>query len=442
MKRRVRYKQRSAGRNVVADLSALLNTPINGQTTKPMKKNNTYLHNPGYLKIELMLKGIRVDGKVLQKANLDKCRDVANITCGLDIILPHKTWVTVPYAEDFVNDSPYELIEKEGNFFISNGNESLKVSVVSTPKFYRLKTTSGVQLSKIGLVHGGYVAITPATQCDFFNKDIECRYCAGNLDIKKGKASVYTVEDVLETVEAAYKEGKAEIVYLSIGFSETPDGGVEFLKPYIKAIKKHFNTLIAVEALPPQQNKWIDETYAIGADSVLYNLEIFDPKLFEDICPGRAALIGRKRYLDALQYAATIFPNGTVASHLIVGLEPIESTVAGIDFFTSIGVVPILPLYKPSAGAKLLQYKMPSTDVIAPVYGYLYRAVTANKINTSWVRDISVVTTPLEGRFFVDDDARIKTFIQNFYKSRLGLKAAWSLATLRRKLRVKLEHSE
>ncbi|MBI5328418.1 MAG: radical SAM protein [Deltaproteobacteria bacterium] len=406
------------------------------------EKTKTYLHNPGYLKVELMLKGIRVDGKALKKANLDKCRDVANITCGLDIILPHNTWVTVPYADDFVNDSPYELIESEGKFFVREGAESVNVSVVPTPKFYRLKTTTGISLSKIGIVHGGHVAITPATQCDFFNKEIECRYCAGNPDIKKGKASVYTVEDVLETVEAAYKEGKAEIVYLSIGFSETADGGIEFLKPYIKAIKKHFNTLIAVEALPPKENKWIDETYAIGADSVLYNLEIFDPKLFEDICPGRAAIIGRKRHLDALEYAATVFPSGTVASHLIVGLEPIESTVTGIDFLTNMGVIPILPVYRPSPRAKLPHYKMPSTEVIAPVYGYLYRAVTTNKINTSWVRDISVVTTPLEGRFFVDDNARMQTFAQNFYKSRLGLKAAWSLATLRRKLRVKLEHSD
>ncbi|MBI3753688.1 MAG: radical SAM protein [Deltaproteobacteria bacterium] len=406
-----------------------------------MKQTKTYLHNPGYLKIDLMLKGIRVDKEVLKKANMDKCRNLFDVACGIDVILPHNTWVTVPYIEDFTKDSPYELMERDGRFFITHGDESVQVSVVPTPEFYTLKTTTGIQLSRIGLVHGGYVAITPATQCDFFNKAIECRYCAGNLDIYSNKGRVYSVEDVLETVEAAYKEGKAEIVYISIGFSDTPDGGIEFLKPYIQAIKKHFNTLVAVEALPPKENRWVDETYAVGADSVLYNLEIFNPKLFDEICPGRATLIGRERYLDALRYATTIFPNGTVASHLIVGLEPIESTMSGIDYFTNIGVVPILPIYRPSLGAKLSQYKMPATKDIAPLYGHLYRAVTANKINTTWVRDISIVTTPLEGRFFVGDEARMKTWMQNFYKSRLGLKAAWSLATLRRKLKVKVGES-
>ena len=75
----------------------------------------------------------------------------------------------------------------------------------------------------------------------------------------------------------------------------------------------------------------------MGADSVLYNLEIFDKGLFEIICPGRSELIGRKRYLDALEYAASIFPNGTVASHLIVGLEPPGSTIKGVDFLTTDG---------------------------------------------------------------------------------------------------------
>ena len=43
----------------------------------------TYLHNPGYLKIDLMLKGIRMDRNVLKKANMDKCRNLSDITCGL-----------------------------------------------------------------------------------------------------------------------------------------------------------------------------------------------------------------------------------------------------------------------------------------------------------------------------------------------------------------------
>ena len=39
--------------------------------------------------------------------------------------------------------------------------------------------------------------------------------------------------------------------------------------------------------------------------------------------------IGRERYYEALAYAASIFPSGTVWSELVLGVEPIESTRRG-----------------------------------------------------------------------------------------------------------------
>ncbi|MBI5560100.1 MAG: radical SAM protein, partial [Deltaproteobacteria bacterium] len=360
-----------------------------------MKKD--YLSNPATLKIDLMLKGVRVQGPLAGAKPF-----LGRAAMGLDIVLPKGTLVNVPCDEEFVRSSPYILRKSKRGYAITDGKEEVGVRVVPTPLFYGRKTSTGVRFSDIAMVHGSYTVITPSARCDFFKSNIECRYCAGNFDATGKKRSVYSVDEVLETVEAVLKECPSVITYLSIGFSEGPDGGILFLSPYIEAIKKHFNTLIAVEALPPKTNRWIDETYALGADSVLYNLEIFDEELFAAICPGRAGSIGRTRYMEALRYAASIFPNGTVASHLIVGLEPPGSTSMGIDFLASIGVVPILPIYRPRPGGALRIEPLDS-EVIIPVYKHLYRAVKKNRINMNWVRDISIVTTPIEGRFLVGE---------------------------------------
>ena len=164
-------------------------------------------------------------------------------------------------------------------------------------------------------------------------------------------------------------------------------------------------------------------------------MEIFDKELFEIICPGRSELIGRERYLDALKYAASVFPNGTVASHLIVGLEPPGSTIKGIDYLTEMGVVPILPIYRPSPG-KALRIEPLTAEIIIPVYQHLYNAVKENSINMNWVRDISLISTPIEGRRLVEEEGGISLF-DSFYKSRFGRKTAWGLSAIRRKLRVK-----
>ncbi len=385
-----------------------------------------YLDNPASLKIDLMLRGIRMDDPVV-KAWACGCS-------GVDMLLPQDTLVNIPCMEEFTRNSPYTVKRVGERYFITDGKGEVEVRLVERPAFYSRSTSSGVRFSDIASVHGSYTVITPSPRCDFFNRSIECRYCAGNFDIKGSSDVVYSVEDILETVEAVLKEKASEVIYLSIGFSQGDDGGIAFLRPYIQAIKKSFNCLVAVEALPPRENRWIDETYALGADSVLYNLEIFDKELFEMICPGRASLVGRKRYLEALEYAAKVFPNGTVASHLIVGLEPPGSTCMGIDCFTGMGVVPILPIYRPTAG-KALRIEPLNTEIILPVYKHLYKAVTQSGINLSWVRDISMVTTPAEIRGLVDG-GKGGSLMENFYKSRLGLKAAWGLSTIRRKLRV------
>lgn len=392
-----------------------------------MKKN--YLDNPGALKIDLMLRGIRIDDPVVKAW--------ACGSWGIDVMLPQNTLVNVPCSEDFTGSSPYVIRKGAGvGYVITDGKGTVQATLVERPAFYSRKTSSGVPFSEIASGRGSYTVITPSPRCDFFNSKVECRYCAGNFNTEGRAGSPFTVDDVLETVEAVLKERKSGIIYLSIGFSEGEDGGIEFLKPYIKAIKRHFSCLLAVEALPPKDNRWIDETYALGADSVLYNLEIFDKELFEVICPGRARLIGRKRYLDALSYAAKVFPNGTVASHLIVGLEPPGSTRMGIDALTDMGVMPILPIYRPAKGMAL-RIEPLTAEILIPVYKHLYKTVKAKGINFKWVRDLSMVTTPIEGRLLVEEDGWKKSILEELYNTGVGRKAAWGLSTLRRKLRVK-----
>jgi biotin synthase-related radical SAM superfamily protein len=385
-----------------------------------------YIRNPGTLKIDLMLRGIKVNDPGLLAE--------AGGKAGVDIVLNRGTRACVPLADEAV-ESPYSLVRGASGLAVSDGQESAPCEIVKRPAFLDKKTQGGVLFSDIAASHGSYVVITPTTRCDFFNEGVECKYCAGNYD-RAGKGRTHSVDDVLEVVEAVKKEKVSDIIYVSIGFSDGPDGGIEFLAPYIKGIKKYFNTLVAVEALPPRKNSWIDDTYAMGADSVLYNLEIFDPELFELICPGRAELIGQKRYKQALKYAAGVFPSGTVASHLIVGLEPPGSTRKGIDFLTGIGVVPILPIYRPTGG-RALRIEPLTAEVIIPVYKHLYEAVKEKDINMNWVREISVITTPIEGKLLIDGKGSL---LDSFYKSRLGLKTAWGLSTIRRKLRVK--HSD
>ena len=82
--------------------------------------------------------------------------------------------------------------------------------------------------------------------------------------------------------------------------------------------------LISLDLVPPETNDWIDKTYAMGVDALYYDSDFFNPN---DESP-REFQKHKARQLEALAYAAKIFPTGAVLSHLVVGLEPLQDTLA------------------------------------------------------------------------------------------------------------------
>jgi len=124
--------------------------------------------------------------------------------------------------------------------------------------------------------------------------------------------------------------------------------------------------------------------------------------------------------LDALSYATTVFNEGAVVSHLIVGLEPLEDTLAGIDDLVDRRVVPVLPVFRPFKGIDMrhehgLELPPITTEDLSGVYAYLYTRLLERRIPMGWVRDMSVVTTPMEGRFFVGQEAALVGFFKRVF---------------------------
>ena len=402
---------------------------------------NLRLHS-GWLKLELMAHGLRVDPSIIPQhrstdALFGSSRD-------LDLVLPGGTWVSVPVQTGPLATSPYTLVGKPGDYFITVNKtpltSSVPVDVRPPSRLHDHVTRSGIPFRQFGTVHGPYMALSPMHHCTFLTDNDRCGFCG--VPPAEAEQSPVSVEDVIEAVQLARDEHPVALVVLSVGHVATEDGGVRFLEPYVTALKKHFDILVAVDALPPGANVWIDRTYGMGADAVSYNLELFDPERFEAVCPGVSRDVGRERFLEALAYAASVFPSGAVTCHLMVGLESMDSTVAGIDALTDLGVMPVLPIYRPFKGRDLRQDPMvqrfaPSGEELGELYAHLYRAVRRNNLNLHLVRDIAVVTTPAEGRFFADADGFWNRVEHGLHGSRFGRRVSAHLSDLRRALRVR-----
>jgi sodium-dependent dicarboxylate transporter 2/3/5 len=404
---------------------------------------NDIMGNPGLLKLELLLRGLRVQPQLL--ANLIKTRGPSAFATAfeLDLMLPEGTGATVPVDPKFTSVSPYHLVKRgdamDSSYDIECDDVSVPVTLIPPPLFYSRTTESGIPMGRFATLHGSYLALSPISECQFLGSSDQCQFCSldGTLPGMGPRMPVY---ELVDAVKAAQEERAIQMIYLSVGYIEGSDSGVAALEPYVRALKKSFNVLVAVDALPPSEDRWIDRTYAMGVDSVSYNLEIFDPDAFERICPGPARHIGRQRFLDALSYATTVFNPGAVICHLVVGMEPVESTLAGIDELVRRQVVPVLPTYRPFKGIDLRstadsQIVEFTTESLSSVYAHLYQRLRENQIPMGWVRDISVVTTPMEGRFFVGQQTRLVGIMERLFNDP-HRKPHPRLVDLRRTLRV------
>ena len=384
--------------------------------------------HPARWKVELAVRGVRLDPSAERLPGGDRARP-------LELVLPGGVRVDVPIDARQTAGSPFVLLANGRRHFLVRqdgaGSESARVEIrpIPRPAFYERRTSRGTPMARVATVRGSHLLVHPSTACGFSVRGTPCRFCVEGARVP-ADAEAVPVTDVLEVVRAAFDEGASELVYFNTSHFESEDGGIEFLAPYIEAVRKHFDTLIAAQVHPPRTTGWVDETYALGVDALSYNLEIFDPDLLSRHCVGRARYIGRERYLETLAHAARVFPSGTVWTDLVLGLEPAESTMAGIDALVEMGVVPVAAIVRG-------EHPVPEEAGVTPVLAHLYGTVKRRGINMGWVRDLALGIAPLEARHFTGDGARLAVAVQQLTRSRLGALAARGLARVRRRLRVR-----
>src|SRR5205823_10841470 len=124
--------------------------------------------------------------------------------------------------------------------------------VVRQPDFYRLTTSAGTPMSHVGAVRGGFIAINPGAACGYGFRGTPCRFCRSGTGMAIEDGFPMSVAEVVEVVRAAFAEGAAEFVYFNPPYIGSEDAGIGFLEPYIHAVKKHFDTLVAVQIHPPK----------------------------------------------------------------------------------------------------------------------------------------------------------------------------------------------
>jgi len=368
--------------------------------------------NPALLKLDLYCKGMRLDDScfIEQDGGRKILRTRAGLGSGLECVLPGGLWTNVPVTEHFVERSPYELHRgSDGRYVVHRDGEAVTaVRLSPRPTWYDEETSTGKQMTRVGTLQGTYLGVYPAKVCEYWTDKpkTNCKFCSVGLNLGVDDADDKSVGEVMEVVRAARRQSGITYVDFNTGHYEG-DTYLDILEPYVRRIKEEVGILVGVQTPPHRDLKRYDHLREIGVNRVSFCFEIFDPQLFEEICPGKHAEYGLDHYLEAVRYCAELGKKGpkdepwVSNGEIIAGLEPPESSIAAIDWITSVGAIPTVCVFRPLKGTDLADANPPETEDVVPVFRRLYEASMEAGLPIGCAPNVkvSLVMLPEEGRY-------------------------------------------
>lgn len=309
-------------------------------------------------KIELQSRGVRIDWK-LEKRLSEKFAGAKS-----DYLSFFIDDTPVAMLNGFYTDrSPYEIKETDGKYAIfENGKLYSEIGFMPRPKFFDRETSDGVAMSKLcTLVAPGFSIIYLNRGCVYWGAK-SCKFCVvGYIDTAEKK----TPEQVAEVVEVGVREGAIK-THVALTCGALPkDRGSALLVEATKAIKETVDIPISVNGEPPRDLSWIDKMSE--ADSIYINLEVFDSETRKEILPGKSEFeVG---YYDKVyKRCLDVFGEEQVGSVLLAGLETDETYLEGVEHLASMGVIPVVIPFYPTALSKLSDRLPPSAERMENIY--------------------------------------------------------------------------
>lgn len=263
--------------------------------------------------------------------------------------------------------SPYALVCENGIYFLSYKGETLyPVRFQKRPRYYDKSGADGIPYRFIAQYgDDGGLLVTYNNNCALHAKNDQCRFCNINTVRREyAEAEKYirrTPDMVAEAVAAAYEEGACRTSLTGGFLPERSELGhyaavAEAVGRRIGNKPFHGRAIIGA----PVDLGILDSYKDAGYELVSINIEFWDRNIFKALCPGKYKYCGGwAHWVEALEYAVNIFGFGRVASNLVAGIEPRESTLEGVRYLASKGIICLAGAWKSSRGSAFEGHRTP-----------------------------------------------------------------------------------
>jgi molybdenum cofactor biosynthesis enzyme MoaA len=292
-------------------------------------------------------------------------------TAGISLVLPDNIYVNAQFSGKFINSDI--VLHYKSNYFLKYNNKKINIKILPLPDYFNKKNSSGILYSKLIMSHTDRMRINPIRGCHF-----SCKYC----DFNKEKYDKISFEEFKDAIEVALADKNLSPKHLLISGGVPKPIDEKFIDSIYEKITKYLkrkNIPVDIMLTPNRKNGYLSKLKSWGVSTLSINIEIFNNEIARKLNPQKANLT-KELYFSFIKEAVKLFGNGKIRSILIVGLEPIDDTLKGVEELAKLGSDIVLSPFVPAENTKLSKFNPPSENDLIEIYKKSKQIADANNV--------------------------------------------------------------
>ena len=329
---------------------------------------STRLTDAELLKFDLLADGLDISdaaARYIAAENGDRPMTPADYasTSGVILRLEGEVWVNAPIAEynsNFVSSSMLRLDADSDGLVVIGPDRSSRAEFWLPPQFHGQHNADGEAYNSYGFAHTDRIRISPIEGCAF-----TCKFCDLPYEFRYRNKHL---AGLLDTVRVALDDPIQPVGHILISGGTPRPEDYQYVRDVYQAVTTAFPEIpvdiMMVPIADVMDPAWLAD---IGVNEVSVNLEVWSNPVARMLMP-RKHKQGREFYLDYLENAAKIFGGHRVRSMLMLGLEPLDETLAGVEAIAARGATPVLSPFRPDPSTPLRNQPVPTAQFMLEAY--------------------------------------------------------------------------
>lgn len=273
-------------------------------------------------------------------------------------------WVNAPIAEhnsNFVDNPGNVLVLRDGKLFVESGVGLVPAKVLPVPAYHEHLNFNGEKYTGLVATHSDRARISPVTGCA-----MACTFCNIPYELKY---SLNPADKLVDAVRTAVNDRHLPAKHVLISGGTPKEQDFSYLRDVYEKVARSFPG-IAVDVMMVPAPGLLDAKHLkeIGINGLSINLELFGQDLARKVMLSKVK-VSRPRYFEFIKDAVEVFGrDGQVRSLLMLGIEPLEDTLRGVEALAELGCDPVLSPFRPDPATPMRNAKPPSVDMMVEAY--------------------------------------------------------------------------